>query len=210
MATPAQIAANRRNALKSTGPRTPAGKAASSRNALKHGLDSRTLLCSEPVQEEIRQIEANFATEYPARTLETRSLLRRLAEAIWRRDYALLLEKETWDRLLEENPQNEPNLQVRLGRAFLRGTRLFSKIVVFLNRAEREFYKVLNALDVLRIKIPQNEPNFPAAHPHKIRSAVTTTAAAVSSGAEFSSTAVLATRAAPFPSKETVPIHAVS
>ena len=38
MATRAQIEANRRNALKSTGPRTSAGKAASSRNARTHGM----------------------------------------------------------------------------------------------------------------------------------------------------------------------------
>ena len=38
MATEAQINANRRNAQKSTGPRSPEGKAATSRNALKHGL----------------------------------------------------------------------------------------------------------------------------------------------------------------------------
>lgn len=38
MATPAQIAANRRNALRSTGPKTRQGKRASSRNAVKHGV----------------------------------------------------------------------------------------------------------------------------------------------------------------------------
>lgn len=43
MATPAQIAANRRNALKSTGPRTAAGKARSRMNALKHGLRAATI-----------------------------------------------------------------------------------------------------------------------------------------------------------------------
>jgi hypothetical protein len=37
VATAAQIAANRRNARHSTGPRTPEGKAISSRNALSHG-----------------------------------------------------------------------------------------------------------------------------------------------------------------------------
>jgi hypothetical protein len=38
MATEKQIAANRRNATRSTGPRTAAGKAKSSRNAFRHGL----------------------------------------------------------------------------------------------------------------------------------------------------------------------------
>src|SRR6266404_3622401 len=44
MATPAQIAANRRNALLSTGPRTARGKYFSSRNRLRHGLRSRRLI----------------------------------------------------------------------------------------------------------------------------------------------------------------------
>src|SRR5215470_3200783 len=38
--SPLRIAANRRNAQKSTGPRTPEGKDRSSRNARKHGLSA--------------------------------------------------------------------------------------------------------------------------------------------------------------------------
>ena len=38
MTTPAQIAANRRNAQRSTGPKTRRGKATAARNALRHGL----------------------------------------------------------------------------------------------------------------------------------------------------------------------------
>jgi hypothetical protein len=41
MATQRQIEANRRNALKSTGPRTEAGRARSRLNALKHGLSRK-------------------------------------------------------------------------------------------------------------------------------------------------------------------------
>ena len=39
-----QIAANRRNAQKSTGPQTPAGRAVSKMNALKHGILSKEVL----------------------------------------------------------------------------------------------------------------------------------------------------------------------
>jgi hypothetical protein len=39
-----QIEANRRNARKSTGPRTPGGRAASSKNALRHGLTSKDIV----------------------------------------------------------------------------------------------------------------------------------------------------------------------
>ena len=39
-----QIEANRRNALKSTGPRTEAGKEVSRRNALRHGLTAETVI----------------------------------------------------------------------------------------------------------------------------------------------------------------------
>jgi hypothetical protein len=38
MASEKQIAANRRNARKSSGPRSVAGKARASRNAIRHGL----------------------------------------------------------------------------------------------------------------------------------------------------------------------------
>ena len=40
MASPAQMAANRANAQKSTGPRSAEGKSASRFNALQHGVDA--------------------------------------------------------------------------------------------------------------------------------------------------------------------------
>jgi hypothetical protein len=51
MASEKQIMANRANAKKSTGPRTPAGRAKSSRNAYRHGL-------SVPMQPDPRVVDA--------------------------------------------------------------------------------------------------------------------------------------------------------
>ena len=55
MATAKQVAANRRNAQRSTGPRTAAGKSTSSRNALRHGL-SRPQEMNAATQADIHQL----------------------------------------------------------------------------------------------------------------------------------------------------------
>ena len=59
MASPRQIESNRRNALRSTGPKTADGKAKCSRNAYKHGADA-----TEEVRVELEADE--FATERAA------------------------------------------------------------------------------------------------------------------------------------------------
>src|SRR3954454_15443473 len=51
MATQRQIAANRRNGQKSTGPKTKAGKTRSSGNAFRHGLTSRRRVHEEWAQD---------------------------------------------------------------------------------------------------------------------------------------------------------------
>lgn len=59
MATAAQIAANRRNAAKSTGPKSVEGKKASSRNATKHGFTAAI------TDQEINRFADMLAAEFP-------------------------------------------------------------------------------------------------------------------------------------------------
>ena len=60
MATKKQIAANRRNALKSTGPRTEKGKAAVRLNALRHGLRTQPGMLPAESLNELNQIRGEF------------------------------------------------------------------------------------------------------------------------------------------------------
>ena len=61
LATEKQIAANRANAKRSTGPRTAAGKLKSSRNAYRHGLSSSMPLASAA---EVNFMALELAGEY--------------------------------------------------------------------------------------------------------------------------------------------------
>ena len=57
MTTPKKIASNAKNALKSTGPRTPEGKAIASINAMKHGLLSKDILLPNESADLLDQFE---------------------------------------------------------------------------------------------------------------------------------------------------------
>ena len=73
MATKRQIAANRRNARKSTGPRTPDGKAQSSRNAVRHGILARNLMLVGEFRQEFDQLYAEYFHHYqPSKPAECR------------------------------------------------------------------------------------------------------------------------------------------
>lgn len=58
MSSAAQIAANRRNARKSTGPRTPGGKAVSAQNAWRHGLTARQVAVSDEKNQDYEEFAA--------------------------------------------------------------------------------------------------------------------------------------------------------
>jgi hypothetical protein len=75
---------NRRNALKSTGPRTPKGKAAVRLNALKHGLLSQEILLPGEDGEALRELRERLRAELqPVGELEN-LLVDRIIDTFWR------------------------------------------------------------------------------------------------------------------------------
>jgi hypothetical protein len=88
----AKINANRENAKKSTGPRSPEGKAASSRNGLKHGLcANQHLLPGEDPEDFQSLLHDLFQTFCPVGDAEEKLVLR-IAAAQWRLDRAFPME----------------------------------------------------------------------------------------------------------------------
>src|SRR5580698_10373072 len=84
MATKRQIAANRRNAKKCTGPKTAEGKAASSMNALRHGLRARTVVLPDENREEFDQIHAGLQNQYQPQNPSEQYLVDQAAIAQWK------------------------------------------------------------------------------------------------------------------------------
>jgi hypothetical protein len=136
MSTPQQITANRTNAKRSTGPRTPAGKARASRNATKFGLFSGTF--THPGEEnDYTALRANLRDAFdPQSTLE-QAALDQICAAVWR---------------LRRCNQLEAAIITPLDKAIRRARRQA-------NHALRKSVLDLKA----QKRIRKNEPNFPVA-----------------------------------------------
>ncbi len=84
MASDKQIQANRRNALKSTGPRTEEGKQASRRNALRHGLTAERLVLVGEDPGRFKALSAALVEEFSPVGPTEEFLVARLASLVWR------------------------------------------------------------------------------------------------------------------------------
>jgi hypothetical protein len=87
-----QIQANRRNALKSTGPKTEAGKQLSRCNAVRHGLTAKTVISALEDAEDYKEFEAAIIADYDAQSTVERELVLRLASVLWRLRRATTME----------------------------------------------------------------------------------------------------------------------
>jgi hypothetical protein len=94
--SPKQIAANRRNALKSTGPRTRQGRAVSRMNALKHGILSKEVLVRGRVlqecEAELAALHRRFQDDLQPQGPLEEMLVDQIVTAHWRLRRALTAE----------------------------------------------------------------------------------------------------------------------
>jgi hypothetical protein len=84
MATEKQIAANRANALRSTGPRTPDGKAIGRRNALVHGLTAEQLMLEGEDPELFDTLREALFEEFAPGSPYEEQLTHQVVNVLWR------------------------------------------------------------------------------------------------------------------------------
>jgi len=84
MATQKQIEANRRNAQRSTGPKTPEGKARSALNALQHGIRSSLAVIPGESREEFETLYDAIRDDFQPTDSMEEILVRQIASAEWR------------------------------------------------------------------------------------------------------------------------------
>jgi hypothetical protein len=92
MASEKQIAANRQNSKKSTGPKTEAGKQRSRQNAFRHGLTAQTVIRLVDSAEAYTDLETLIIADYEPQTTIERVLVERLASLLWRLRRAVTIE----------------------------------------------------------------------------------------------------------------------
>ncbi len=176
MSTEAQILANRRNAQKSTGPRSRQGKAAVSQNAVKHGLTARQAIISSESQADFELYRDWMLSELaPASPMES-MLAERIVSLSWRLNRAGRIQNQTIDALnydmtsgpltklklslfFKNHDQSQPDPStsppdMTLGRLAIKdfaNARVLDRLLMYERRIEHSLYKTILELQRLNL-----------------------------------------------------------
>ena len=157
MATEAQTNANRENAEKSTGPRTPQGKAISSRNSLVHGMTSGKFLPPDGDPDEFFQLLDQFRDRFQPFDQAEDALVERLVAAEFKMrsvryaDAALFHIQAAEDPMLERYKQEgRTNLLAWAFHSDAKYSNSFSKLIRYEGFLQREFSRALRELYMMQ------------------------------------------------------------
>jgi len=155
MATIHQIDANRRNAQKSTGPRTPRGKARSSMNALKSGVHARSEIIPGERAASLNGLAAYYVKRFAPATPEERYYVDILIRDDWRQRRLAKADTQVWLHGMEntytelgDNP---------LGQVLVETDTNFLRLQSRIDSTERSYRRALHELQRLQTH-PANTP----------------------------------------------------
>jgi hypothetical protein len=159
MASAAQIAANRKNAQKSTGPVTPEGKAKASRNSIRHGILSRVIPMDALGYREL--LDGLYTSLTPQNELQ-RMMVDQIAittmrlRRIWGAEQNYLYTKAGWQDGPDSNQATVHNfLEVPTAVTYLRYESMLNRL---LNRLLRQYRAIRS--DESWVKISQSDSPY--------------------------------------------------
>jgi hypothetical protein len=118
MATPNQIRANRANALRSTGPKTPEGKQASSRNGTRQGMLSQTAVLDGESEDRFEDLLTAFTARLKPRSEAEAAVVETMAIARWKQMRVWGIQKAGFDLEMAKLNSNS-NCNVPATRAYM-------------------------------------------------------------------------------------------
>ncbi|HEX3742802.1 MAG TPA: hypothetical protein VHW09_02690 [Bryobacteraceae bacterium] len=160
MPTQKQIAANRRNAQKSTGPRTPEGKARSSQNALKSGIDAHAQIIHNESPAELEHLKFEYHGRFLPGTPEQRMLVDTLIDCEWLLRRFRRTEAELWVEGMRDRVH--PTI---LGESFNRMDETFARLQRRIDATQRNYRNALHELERLQAAAEPITPSIETANP---------------------------------------------
>jgi hypothetical protein len=163
MPTEAQINANRLNAQKSTGPRSPEGKAVSSLNALKSGIDAHSQIIPGEDPAELEALTASFRQHFHPADPNQLSLVDALVAAEWTQRRLRRIEAQLWNYQIECLNKNltraeflDASIQHNspLGHAYQDALDPFSRVQRHIDATNRLYLRTLKTLQDLQAAQP--------------------------------------------------------
>ena len=155
MSTPAQILANQRNALRSTGPRSVEGKAVSRFNALKTGIQAKSQVIPGEDPAELQKLADDYHLQFRPATPVERFLVDSLVNAEWQLRRYRAVEARLWEHALAADG-------AELGASFDRNLQSFTRLHRRLEALERAYYRALQQLQKLQTLGAEDEPDPPS------------------------------------------------
>jgi hypothetical protein len=154
VATEKQFEANRQNAQKSTGPKTPEGRAAVRLNGVKHGLTAETIVLKGESQADFTNMLESFEAEHAPTTPTEEALVVQLALANWRLRRLYHQEAGFYTYEIKSLADIGKDLKLDDAGQMARAAGWGEKTLTLFNRQEgrleRTFYRALHELQRLR------------------------------------------------------------
>jgi hypothetical protein len=173
MASVAQVQANRFNAQKSTGPRTPEGKAKVAQNAVTHGLLARAAVLQGEDWEEYTCYHEKMLEELHPDGLQETEVAERIVSLSWRLRRAGRYQNAVFEALYDRHAAEpaagsacpEPGASIAgdpvLGRMLLAdfsGDRVLERVLLYERRIESSLCRARADLRQLRRQAPTAAP----------------------------------------------------